>query len=127
MWAAAVLCLRLQCSWHDGGCFYTTRAVAIGEHLSCNYLGDYTRQMSTPARREALRDSKLFWCMCARCTRVADPDRHVPCPGCHPRGAEGFLPPDALDAQAEAHGAINYAVSAASGGEGSGDEEVHTR
>ena len=96
-------------SQHDGGCFYTTRAVAIGEHLSCNYLGDYTRQMSTPARREALRDSKLFWCMCARCTRVADPDRHVPCPGCHPRDGDGRLA-DVIAFASTRSDSVRYAV-----------------
>ena len=38
------------------------------------------------ARRDALLASKVFTCMCTKCTANEDPKRHVPCPLCHPRG-----------------------------------------
>lgn len=75
------------------GCYVARHAIAAGESLCTNYLGEYAHIMSTPARRDALLASKLFTCMCLKCRLPADALRQVPCPRCHPReGAERELP-----------------------------------
>jgi len=68
------------------GCFIARRDISSGESLCTNYIGEYADIMSTPARRDALMSSKLFKCMCSKCSDLNDSRRHVPCPGCHPRG-----------------------------------------
>lgn len=67
--------------------FLAAGDIAAGEELTTNYLGEYGAFMSTPARRAALRASKLFECQCARCCSADDPARAVPCPGCHTRNS----------------------------------------
>ena len=75
------------------GRFFAQQNISEGEMLSTNYLGDMAKYMSTPARREMLRDTKLFICYCPRCADLGeDLARRVPCPRCHPRGPDGLLP-----------------------------------
>jgi hypothetical protein len=85
--------VRFSSREHDGrGCFIAARDIAIGESLCTSYLGDMTSAMSTPARRDALLESKLFTCVCPQCCGASDPQRHIPCPGCHTRdAADGAL------------------------------------
>jgi hypothetical protein len=65
-----------------------------------------TNVMSTPARRDALLASKLFTCLCAKCSADADPHRAVPCPRCHARdGTEREL----SAAVAAGRGDVSYA------------------
>uniref|UniRef100_A0A7S2CIS0 SET domain-containing protein n=1 Tax=Haptolina brevifila TaxID=156173 RepID=A0A7S2CIS0_9EUKA len=88
------------------GCFIARRDISMGESLCTNYIGEYATIMSTPARRDVLMSSKLFKCLCARCTDHTDLHRHVPCPGCHPRdGSERELAP----LVAYGHGTVHYA------------------
>ena len=81
------------------GSFVAKRDIKAGESLCTNYIGEYASLLSTPARREMLLASKLFWCRCAKCEASDDLLRRVPCPGCHPRtGSEHELAlPVALD------------------------------
>ena len=65
--------------------------------------------MSTPARRDALLSSKLFKCVCTKCVNTADPNRQVPCPGCHKR--DGDEKEFSL-AVAHGRGTIHYASPA---------------
>jgi hypothetical protein len=75
------------------GEYFAKRAIQPGEMLTTNYLGDMSRWMSTPSRREALMNTKLFLCHCQRCASLEeDPHRRLPCAKCHPRGADGLLP-----------------------------------
>ena len=97
--------VRFSSTERDGrGCFIARRDVAVGESLCTNYIGEMTDVMSTPARRDALLASKLFTCQCAKCRTAADPLRHVPCPGCHPReGVECSLPASIAAGRGEVH------------------------
>ena len=90
-------CLRPSVTFYTHGealCFRTTQAVATGEVLTINYLGD-AAHCGTPRRRQLLYKSKAFLCCCEDCVAKPDLNRRLPCPRCHAPSrnpATGLLP-----------------------------------
>jgi hypothetical protein len=108
---------RYSSDEHPGfGCHYTTRHVTKGSLVTADYLGYSIGDHLT--RQLLLLETKLFLCRCARCT---GPDRTacVPCPGCHPRSADGMLPEEtrASPLQAGAAPVVHYVMPLTVGAE----------
>ena len=114
----------------DEGRYVALRCISKGEEVCMNYLGAEAI-MGHRMRRSLLAMQKLFLCRCERCCS-ADWSSQVPCPGCHPRSADGLLPADVLDGGEDDddedegrsfRGRVRYVVSTAGGSETSCADE----
>ena len=114
------------------------RAIQAGESISIGYHDP------VPGRRRRqllLQRKKQFFCGCSRCCGP-DWSSQVPCPGCHPRGPDGFLPTgdgdgdegdDLFSLEAHAARRVHYArrdavcVDASSANQGDGWQCEHCK
>jgi len=70
-------------SYQERGAHIAVRDIQQGELLTTSYFHPpWVALLSTPARREYLRQRHAFDCACLRCTSEEDDTRSLPCPNC---------------------------------------------